>query len=357
MGQQFKLAQLHSAILLRQAQLMVCSPNCNIVKISSKHFTGPGAFDFTQSDNDTNAQNPFWAVVSDVIRTPSPQQVECQKPKPILLDVGEMDVPYAWSPNIVDVQSFRVGQFIIVVSPSEATTMTGRRWRNAVAAAATEQSITLSTPKVVLGGPANTYAHYCATPEEYGIQRYEGASTLYGPWESEAYIYLSTSSLKYLAANSTSQPAPGPSPPNNVNNSLSFIAGVVYDNPPLFKSFGDVLTQPASSYSPGAVINATFVGANPRNNLRLEETFAAVEVLEGSTWTQVRSDADWSLEYTWYSDDILLGSSHVVISWETQRDASVTAGTYRIHYYGDAKEPITGTINAFEGISDSFTVS
>jgi neutral ceramidase len=253
---------------------------------------GPGAFDFTQADNDTQAQNPFWTVVSDVIKAPSPEQVACQAPKPILLDVGELSEPYAWSPNIVDIQSFRVGQIIIIISPSEATTMTGRRWKNAVAAAATSGAIVSSTPKVVLGGPANTYAHYCATPEEYGIQRYEGASTLYGQWESNAYIYLSESLIGYLASNSTSQPPVGPLPPNNVDNSLSFIAGVVYDNPPFFSSFGEVITEPNSEYSIGDVVNATFVGANPRNNLRLEGTFTEVQQLDESTgeWTTVRGE-------------------------------------------------------------------
>lgn len=33
---------------------------------------------------------------------------------------------------------------------------------------------------VVIAGPANTYAHYVATPEEYTVQRYEGASTIFG---------------------------------------------------------------------------------------------------------------------------------------------------------------------------------
>jgi neutral ceramidase len=253
---------------------------------------GPGAFDFTQADNDTQAQNPFWTVVSDVIKAPSPEQVACQAPKPILLDVGELSEPYAWSPNIVDIQSFRVGQIIIIISPSEATTMTGRRWKNAVAAAATSGAIVSSTPKVVLGGPANTYAHYCATPEEYGIQRYEGASTLYGQWESNAYIYLSESLIGYLASNSTSQPPIGPLPPNNVDNSLSFIAGVVYDNPPFFSSFGEAITEPNSEYSISDVVNATFVGANPRNNLRLEGTFTEVQQLDESTgeWTTVRGE-------------------------------------------------------------------
>ncbi|TVY87592.1 Neutral ceramidase, partial [Lachnellula willkommii] len=228
---------------------------------------GPGAFDFTQSDNDTDAQNPLWVIVSSVIKAPTAQQKACQSPKPILLDVGELDTPYAWAPNIVDVQSLRVGQLIMIIVPGEATTMSGRRWKTAVAAAATNGSITTSTPKVVLGGPANTYAHYLATREEYGVQRYEGASTLYGPNELDAYIYLSTSNIQYLAANSTTQPAPGPSPPDNRNNSLDLIAGVVYDTPALGSSFGDVTAQPNASYARGDVINATFVGANPRNNL------------------------------------------------------------------------------------------
>jgi neutral ceramidase len=317
---------------------------------------GPGFADFTQNDNSSSlAQNPVWQIASAVIRAPDEAQKECQLPKPILLDVGQMDVPYAWSPNIVDVQSMRVGQFIMIISPSEATTMTGRRWKAAVASAAEDQSITTTTPKVVLGGPANTYAHYCATPEEYGIQRYEGASTLYGKWQSYAYMNLSVTNIKYLAADSTAQPSVGPLPPINTNNSLSFITGVALDTP-LKGSFGSVITQPSTSYAPGAVINATFVGANPRNNLRLEGTYTAVEQLVGSTWTQVRDDSDWSLVYTWYRDNSALGTSHVVISWETE--STVAAGTYRIKYYGDAKKSLfSDTVTAFTGTSNSFMVT
>jgi neutral ceramidase len=315
---------------------------------------GPGAFDFVQGDNSSMAQNPLWTVVSDLLTTPTQEQVDCQYPKPILLDVGQMHEPYDWSPNIVDIQSFRVGQLIMIISPSEATTMTGHRWKTAVAEAATNQSIVTSTPKVVLGGPANTYAHYAATPEEYNVQRYEGASTLYGQWESYAYIHLSTSNIGYLAAGA-GQPVQGTFPPNNVNNSLSFIAGVVYDNPHLFTSFGQVLDQPKSSYSIGDVVNATFVGANPRNNLRLEGTFTEVQQQVNGSWTTVRDDHDWHLEYTWYRDDSLLGSSHVVISWETED--YTTPGTYRIVYNGDAKAPITGKISSFTGTSNTFTVS
>ena len=36
---------------------------------------------------------------------------------------------------------------------------------------------------VVIAGPANTYGHYVTTIEEYRLQRYEGASTIFGPRE------------------------------------------------------------------------------------------------------------------------------------------------------------------------------
>lgn len=313
----------------------------------------PGAFDFTQADSGSPS-NPLWNAVAYLLKTPGPKQVACQAPKPVLLDVGEIYEPYQWTPDIVDVQSFRAGQFIIIVSPSEATTMAGRRWRNAVQKEAAATILPDTDPIVVLGGPANTYAHYVTTWEEYQIQRYEGASTLFGPNELNAYINLSLSNLHYLAPAATESPAPGPSPPDNRDVSFDFITGVVYDGAPIGGSFGSVLSQPNDTYRIGSVVNVTFQGANPRNNLRLEETFAAVEQLsaaDNTTWTQVRSDYDWYLVYTWERTNSVLGYSEVTISWETE--AYAEPGIYRIRYYGDQKN-ILGTITAFTGTSDSF---
>lgn len=117
---------------------------------------GPGAFDFTQGDSGEPDANPIWKVVSGLLRTPTREQKECQEPKPVLFDVGEMSVPYAWSPNIVDVQVLRVGQVVVVVSPSEVSTMAGRRWKEAVGEEV--EDIIKEKPVVVIGGPANTYA-------------------------------------------------------------------------------------------------------------------------------------------------------------------------------------------------------
>lgn len=44
-----------------------------------------------------------------------------------------------------------------------------------------KEGILGSDAYVVIAGPANTYSHYVTTREEYAVQRYEGASTIYGP--------------------------------------------------------------------------------------------------------------------------------------------------------------------------------
>lgn len=320
---------------------------------------GPGAFDFTQGDSGQPNANPLWSVVSGLLKAPSPEQQACQNPKPVLLDVGEMDAPYPWSPNIIDVQTLRVGQLFIIVAPVEASTMAGRRWREAVAAEAQDldgSGKAAPSPKVVLGGPANTYAHYTVTPEEYAIQRYEGASTLFGQWTLPALVNLTVSNMKYLSKTNPSSdgPPPGPAPPDNRQKSLSFITGVVQDNAPIGSSFGKCTTQPRGTYIRGETASAIFTGANPRNNLRLEGTFAAVERKENEEWKQVRSDRDWSLVYTWQRTNFILGYSEVTLSWEIETEAA--PGTYRFRYHGDAK-PLIGSVAAFEGTSDPFTIS
>jgi neutral ceramidase len=312
---------------------------------------GPGAFDFVQ--NNPNApKNPFWNVVGSAIAPPSEEQKKCHYPKPVLLNVGEANTPYPWSPNIVDIQVFRVGQLVIVVSPGEATTMSGRRWREAVHAQI-ESSDIAKEPIVVLGGPANSYTHYIATEEEYSIQRYEGASTLYGPHTLNAFINASLKYLPYLSDSATSSPPPGPSPPDNRERSISFIRGVVYDGAGFGRSFGQVTTNVSPTYPRGSLIRATFVGANPRNNLRLEGTFAAIEKQNpDATWTQVKNDEDWELVYEWKRVNGLTGTSDVTISWDTGLTAP-EPGRYRVKYYGDSKA-IGGTITAFEGVSGVF---
>lgn len=48
--------------------------------------------------------NAFWKLVRNLLKTPTKEQIECQKPKPVLLDTGEMKRPYDWAvSSILDI--------------------------------------------------------------------------------------------------------------------------------------------------------------------------------------------------------------------------------------------------------------
>ncbi|OOF97049.1 hypothetical protein ASPCADRAFT_128757 [Aspergillus carbonarius ITEM 5010] len=330
---------------------------------------GPGVMDFTQNGTGPADSNPLWYVARAFVHQPSKEQQACQAPKEVLLDVGPITQPYAWAPNVVDIQLLRVGQLFIIISTSEATTMSGRRWKEAIAQSATDV-LSVAEPLVVLGAPSNSYAHYVATEEEYGVQRYEGSSTLYGPSTLAAYVNLTLTYLPYLGQSPKTSSLPslssGVAPPINTNNSLSFIPSVVYDGSPVGKAFGDVVSSAANAtYGPGDVVSVTFVGANPRNNLRLESTFAAVEKYNSGTgsWDVVRTDSDWNLLYNWERTSTILGYSEVTLQWQVEDEYydtgnpnPVEGGTYRFHYYGDSKN-VLGKISSFEGTSEAFTVA
>ncbi|PHH90442.1 hypothetical protein CDD83_3650 [Cordyceps sp. RAO-2017] len=311
---------------------------------------GPGLFDFIQSESD-KPKNPLWKYVFGILRPPSLRQKRCQRPKPILFDGGEISFPYAWEPNIVDIAMFRIGQLFIILSPSEVTTMSGRRWKAAVAKHA--GNFIVKDPIVTIASPVNSYAHYVATPEEYDVQRYEGASTIFGRNELDAYINLTVSSMHYLQTGSRALPEQGKLPPDNRRRSINFNFGVFGDSSPGWKgSYGKVLQQPDDQYRLGEEVQVTFQAANPRNNLRLEDTYAAVERLgKNGKWTRVRDDSDWFLLFTWRESNKLLHHSEVDIKWETGGNAE--PGTYRLKYYGDSKSFVKG-IQSFEGTSRQF---
>ncbi|CAK5272171.1 unnamed protein product [Mycena citricolor] len=317
---------------------------------------GPGAFDFVQGDNKTS-QNPFWEIVKVFITPdPSKEQVECQYPKPILLNTGFAHEPYEWSPSIVNIQMFRIGDVVIVVMPGELTTMAGRRMRAAVHSALASHGIPVS--RVVISGTSNTYAHYVTTREEYSAQRYEGASTLYGPFTLEAYIDKFTSLVPFLADEPpTASPVSDPPPAEQTSKAISLQNSVKFDAPPFGKHFGQVVqdVNETASYLPGQTVFARFVGANPRNNLRLEETFLSIDKLskDAAEWDAVRTDSHPTTIFRWTRESTILATSTVNISWTIEDNTD--SGVYRIRYFGDSKS-IGGTISPFVGYSGNFTI-
>ncbi|KAK4775932.1 hypothetical protein SAY87_023893 [Trapa incisa] len=256
---------------------------------------GPGAFDFKQGDDKGNL---FWGLVRNLLKAPFQEQVNCHHPKPILLDTGEMKEPYDWAPSILPVQILRIGQLVILSVPS------GRRLRDAVKMVFLSQG----------NGHFDSNTHVVIAG--YQVQRYEGASTLYGPHTLSAYIQefkkLAVALIKGDVIES------GLQPPDLLDTQISLLPSVVVDATPPGIKFGDVKTDVPynSTFGWGDLARATFWSACPRNDLMTEGTFALVEHLQdGKTWLPAFDDDDFSLRFIWSRPWKLSARSYATIEW------------------------------------------
>ena len=141
---------------------------------------------------------------------------------------------------------------------------------------------------------------YVATPEEYQAQRYEAASTLYGPNTLTIYIQqyqkLLGSAIKNQRLNS------GPQPPIQDDKQLSLSTFVFYDAHPLTANFGYVKVQPQNYYKAGSKVYAKFISGNPRNNLMHEKSYFTVEkMLANGIWKIIATDANWETRWAKYN--------------------------------------------------------
>ena len=78
---------------------------------------------------------------------------------------------------------YRVGPLALVTLPGEFTTTMGWRIEKAVLSKLSPSGVS----EVILVGLANEFISYVTTPEEYEAQRYEAASTLYGPYSGPVF--------------------------------------------------------------------------------------------------------------------------------------------------------------------------
>nr|CAB3223352.1 neutral ceramidase [Phallusia mammillata] len=309
---------------------------------------GPGAFDFKQGDKTGNA---FWKLIGGFLHSPSQEQKDCHYPKPILLDTGEMKRPYSWQPDVVDTQLIRIGQLLISAVPGEFTTMSGRRLNEGVLKTFA-QVFPNEKFETVIAGLANTYSDYIATFEEYHVQRYEGASTIYGPLTLQAYVQqykkLALASAKNIPLSQETQAK------DIKDNLWSLLPGVVHDRSGTFRSMGDVLKDVNESYSPGDTVSVEFQAGNPRNSPTNNITFLTIErELEDGTWQVVRTDSSWDTKYIWTRTSTFWALSEVKITWDIGPDTP--SGHYRINHHGHYKS-ITQYVYPYSGHSKVFQV-
>jgi neutral ceramidase len=274
---------------------------------------------------------------------------ECQGEKPIVLETGSQ-APYPWTPEILPVQIAVIGDLAIVAVPFEATTMAGRRLRQAVL----DELAPAGVERVVLAGLSNAYSGYVATREEYAIQHYEGASTHFGPYTLAAYQQEFS---RLAAALRDGLPvASGPAPRDLSGEQTSIQTGVAFDDKPLLASFGSVIENARTSYTRGQTARVTFWGGHPKNDPKIQSSYLQVQRKSGTSWVTVARDWDWETKYTWERDNCLptLACSRVTIEWKIPQNA--TPGTYRIRHDGHWKSGWDGKISPYTGFSRQFLV-
>uniref|UniRef100_A0A8D0KY80 Neutral ceramidase n=1 Tax=Strix occidentalis caurina TaxID=311401 RepID=A0A8D0KY80_STROC len=338
-----------------KARVKTCKPALGH-SFAAGTIDGVGGLNFTQGSVEGD---PFWDEIRDLLLgEPSNETKDCHKPKPILFSTGEMTRPHPWHPDIVDVQIAVIGSLAIVAVPGEFTTMSGRRLREAVK----REFDSHGTPRmdVVIAGLCNVYTHYITTYEEYQIQRYEAASTIYGPHTLSAYIQLYRGLARAIATNTVQDLPPGPEPPLfNIGN-MTLVPALTADRVPANKTFGDVLQEVRPQYRAKEVAEVTFVGANPRNSAEnaTEHNFLTVERYNNTSdsWQVVKNDASWDTRFYWTKG--LLGRSNVTIEWHIPPDTEL--GIYRIRYFGHYRKKLSishAVSFPFEGTSSAFEIT
>jgi neutral ceramidase len=90
-----------------------------------------------------------------------------------------------------------------------------------------EKGVWTSDSHIAIAGLSNSYSHYITTFEEYQEQRYEGASTMYGPHTLAAYQQIYDDLATKLALNQ-SVPS-GPAPYDMRGKTFSYVLPPIWD--------------------------------------------------------------------------------------------------------------------------------
>lgn len=274
--------------------------------------------------------------------------VEAQGEKPILLPVGRAKFRgVLFYPHIFPLQMFTLGSLCIIGFPGEITSIAGIRLKNTVLNTFSGTDVKYCA----LNCYANSFANYTTTKEEYSQQHYEGASTLFGPNQLEAF----QQEYKKLAEKIRDKVPIPLGVPITVSSykKRRLRARVRYDDDPMGKDYGDVLLQPNSSYICGEKVVVEFVGAHPRNNLRTMDTFLEVQRKIKEDWITVYKDLDYETRFHWKRKGI--AHSIITIDWNIPTDEK--SGEYRIIHKGNSKSRWSKKISPYIGISNSFTIS
>ncbi|UIZ23120.1 hypothetical protein KXD40_003879 [Peronospora effusa] len=298
--------------------------------------------------------------------TTLPELQSLHKEKPIIFPTAR----YGMSPQILPLQVFGFAECLhIAAVPFEMTTMAGRRLRASLYASIQELSPrgkTIHEP--VIAGLTNAYCGYLTTREEYAVQRYEGASTHFGPNQ----LVATCQQFQILAAvmYHSGKAKPGQKllansglPPPSIKGMgvLDYNISVIHDGVAYGASFGSVVdgANALAEYRSGSTVKVRFHAAHPKNNLRIQGTFLEVQrwMMDTSRkgkgiWVIFADDGDTNTTFSWERQ----GTFRSVVTIEWLISETTPSGKYRIKVNGDCKHVLWQTVTPYSGVSSTFQV-
>lgn len=277
-----------------------------------------------------------------------PEMWQEQYPKPILFATSKAD-PDPWTPQIVPLQVFKIGEVTIAAFPCEVTTMAGRRTREIIKAKL--DNMTGEDNKVIISTLANSYTSYLTTPEEYDMQHYEGASTQFGKWTLNGYLQELDKLVGAIIDGEEIER--GPEMSDLRDEQVTFEVGVIYDSTPPGKEFGEVYEDVDDQYTSGDTVKVSFWAGHPNNNFRTDSTYLKVQKKVEGEWVTVANDWDWETVFRWKRRSVVAGTSLAKIEWTIPENAE--PGIYRIVHQGTRKK-IFNRYEDYIGYSKEFLV-
>jgi neutral ceramidase len=214
-------------------------------------------------------------------------------------------------PPAVPIAVVRVGDHVLAALPGEPTKEVGARVKRALL----DKMAPAGVRGVVIAGLADDYVQYITTPEEYGQQSYEGASTLYGKNEA---TFLQEQLADLGARLAAGQPAPEP-------YALDPSYGVKPDGPayPAGADHGTAAHQPLDRVERLGHASFGWNGAPSAHDLPTDRAFVSAQRRDRrGRWHTV--DTDLGLDFLWRADD----QGRYDATWEVP--ITVPAGTYRL---------------------------
>jgi neutral ceramidase len=274
----------------------------------------------------------------------------CQAPKPAFLNIKLSSNIYLYT-DTLPFQLFQVGKLALVGIPGEITTMSARRLRSNLLNILAPQGV----EKIVIAGLANAYSGYITTPEEYSIQYYAGGHTLFGPNTLAAYRQIFSNQASDMVNNTVVDA--GPTPKNWSNDQIINTIGVVYDDKPLWESFGEIINNASSTYVTGATAKVSFRSGHPQNNFNTMDSFLKVQQKSHGEWITIFTENDISTEFHWIRDTAVdcLACSFARLEWTIGNN--IPSGTYRLKHNGHWRSGWNGAIRSYSGTSREFNIS